>query len=736
VTVTTAAETAPPTAETAPPPAEAGETRANVWRERLGGPRTGPIAAVVGSVLLVIAGFMPVFVTRLIAPQYPKGLELSFYGDRVEGPVREVNGLNHYIGMQEIDLSVVPEMVLWPLVVIGSAVLLVVAVLWRGWLSRLAIIGLWLVPVIVLIDIQRWLIEFGTVLDPRAALRLEGFVPLAIGSTQVWNFTVTSFPGLALITIWAVALLATLAHFAKPPEPRPRRISAVVSLLLALVGTGVLVATTAAAADLVDANEATGPPAATVDLQALIDEAPPGTRLEVPAGSYRVHLVVDKPIELVADGEVILDGGGIGSVVTITGDDVSLRGFTVGNTGGQVEVGSAIKIIEADNVIIEDNHLQDFFHGIASLGASNVRITDNSLSGTGIGKADEGHLTAGLEAGNTAVIVDSDPRSLAADASGPGPEGQGDGVYLWNTTAVTVAGNTIDRVRDGIYLSFVEDGLIDDNAVVSSRYAIHSMFGGPITVFGNSAHRNLAGLVFMYTDGVLAGRNLIEDQRSAATGVGIMLKDVQDVRIAENVIARNRVGLKADGTHRAGDNEAAILRNRFDSNDTAVALFPSADLGFAANTFENNLTDVHADDRGVARRNDWTYQGTGNRWSGYAGYDLDGDGVGDVPHTASGSLQVLLSDVPALELFRGSPALRALDSAQELWEADRNVVMQDSAPLVEDHAPLARDLDADAVQAASVGGDSLGWYVTGLSLAALAIVGLALGRIRRRGLEA
>ena len=108
---------------------------AATWRQHLGGPWTRPIATIGGAVLLVVAGFMPVWGTRLVAPQYPKGLELWFYGDRVEGPVREVNGLNHYIGMQSIDLSAVPEMVLWPLAVVGPALLLVMAVLWSGWLA-------------------------------------------------------------------------------------------------------------------------------------------------------------------------------------------------------------------------------------------------------------------------------------------------------------------------------------------------------------------------------------------------------------------------------------------------------------------------------------------------------------------------------------------------------------------------------------------------------------------------
>jgi|GEM_PF-45772 len=728
----TASEGTPAAAESAP---AVEETSGVSWRERLGGPYTGPIVAVLGSVLIAIGGFLPVWGTQLQAPQYPKGLSLWFFGDRVEGPVREVNGLNHYIGMQPIDLTQVPEMALWPLAVMGAVLMLVVGVLWRGWISWLALLALWFVPVVVLVDIQRWLITFGTELDTKAALRLDPFVPNALGQSDVWNFTILTYPGPALIIIWIVALLATLARRARQPERRLRMSSAVIALVIAGLATALLAMSSpaeAASPSDVSGHEATGPPPVALDLQALVDEAPPGTTVVVPAGSYRVHLVIDKPLTLLADGDVLLDGSGLGSVITITGDDVTVRGFEVANTGGQVEVASAIKILEADNVTIEDNELRDFFHGIASLGATNVRIAGNTMTGSGLNPVDADHLSSGVGDTGTPVVVGTDPRSIAADASGAGPEGQGDGIYLWNTQAITVADNTIRDVRDGIYLSFVEDGLLDSNTVDTSRYAVHSMFGGPVTIFGNTAHENLAGLVFMYTKDVLAGRNVIQDQRSGGTGVGIVLKDVDGVRIAENVIARNRIGLKAEGTIRAGDRDAAILRNRFDSNDTAVALSPSADLGFGANTFEGNMTDVHAEDRGVARHNDWTFEGTGNRWSSYAGYDLDADSVGDVPHTASGSLQLILSDVPALQLYRGSPALHALDSAQELWEADRAVIMSDNAPRIDDHAPHVSDLDPGATQAASVSGESAGWYAMGISMALLALVGAALARSRRR----
>jgi len=244
MTATIQAESAPTAAEGTPVAAEVTAPEKDAsgvsWRERLGSPYTGPIVTIVGAVLITIGGFLPVWGTKLLAPQYPKGLSLWFFGDRVEGPVREVNGLNHYIGMQSIDLTKVPEMALWPLAIVGSVLVLAVAVLWRGWISRFALLALWLVPVIVLLDIQRWLITFGTELDPTAALSLGGFVPTVVGPSEVWNFTILTFPGPALIIIWGVALLATLARRARQPERRLRWGSASLALLIAGIGTALL----------------------------------------------------------------------------------------------------------------------------------------------------------------------------------------------------------------------------------------------------------------------------------------------------------------------------------------------------------------------------------------------------------------------------------------------------------------------------------------------------------------
>src|SRR3972149_3449494 len=80
----------------------------------------------------------------------------------------------------------------------------------------------------------------------------------------------------------------------------------------------------------------------------------------------------------------------------------------------------------------------------------------------------------------------------------------------------------------------------------------------------------------MRPEGAEAGRSVIVDSRSAGTGFGIVLKDVRGVRLLENVVARNRTGLQAEGTRDEPDAAGHVLHNRFAANGGGVA--PPSDL--------------------------------------------------------------------------------------------------------------------------------------------------------------
>lgn len=698
-----------------------------VGRRRWVGPLAVPII-LIGSALAVVAGALPVWGVRMVAPQYPKGLSLWFYGGRVDGPLREINGLNHYIGMRPIDLAAVPELVLWPLAVVGTTCLLILAVVARSWLGRLALIGLLLVPIVVLADIQRWLIVFGSQLDPSSALRLDPFVPLVVGPSSVWNFTIWTYPGPALAAIWLMGGLAWLGRRAERPSMTAAGLAGVGALALAVAGTLAVVVPAVRSTGAPSGPARSDPPAGTVDLVRLVAEAPAGATVVVPAGSYRVHLVIDRPLTLVADGPVVLDGGGRGTVLTIAASDVTVRGFRVVGTGGQVEDAAAIKTVDAERVTIEQNRIEDAFSGISVNGGSEVRIVGNELVGSGQ-VADGGH--AGGSGGGPAEdggtpAVSGESGAHADHGEGAGPGGQGDGIVLWNVRGALVRDNVVRDLRDGIYLNYAEETLVDGNRIESSRYAVHVMYGSSITVFGNELHRNLSGLVLMSTKEVMAGRNAIVDARSPGTGFGVVVKDVVTLRLAENLIARNRVGLQVEGTVNRVDAEAAVVSNRFASNDVGVALMPSADLMFGGNEFDMNLTQVASLGRGVELRNHWTFHGIGNTWSDYRGYDLAADGTGDMAYRAAGMTDQVMLANPRLAAYRASPALALLATSQSVWEGYRQ-------PVVIDQSPRTAQVGTTAVPRVEAAEASPGpWWVAAAGLAGLALLAV---RAARRGMS-
>ncbi len=693
------------------------------WR-----PWLRPVAAVVGPILLVVAGTLPVWGTTLQAPQYPKGLSLWFYGGRTEGPLREVNGLNHYIGMRPIDLSLVPELGLWPLAVVGSAAVFLAAILLRGWLGRLAAIVLLLGPALILADIQRWLIIFGSELDPTSALRLDPFVPLVVGPSTVWNFTVWAYPGPALVVMWLVALLAFgVRRFAVPGPPS--------RLALGAAAAGLLIAVVGSVAVVVPAVRGPEPetggasvPAGTADIIGLVADAADHATVTVPAGRYDVHLEIDRPLTLVAGGAVVIDGGGRGSPVVVRADDVTVRGFTIVNTGGQGEEAAGIRTIDADRVTIEGNRFERFFTGISVNGGSAVRIVGNTFAGSGQVTAGGGHATAdaGRSAGTgtgNATAAGDDPH--AGHGPGAGPGGQGDAISIWSVDGALVRDNRIAEVRDAIYLNYVDEALVDGNVVDDSRYGVHAMFGTTITLFGNEARGNLSGLVLMYSTDVIAGRNILADGRSPGTGFGVVLKDVNGVRLAENLIAGNRVGIQAEGTVHSLDREASVTSNRLAGNDVGVALMPSAGLVFGGNVFDANLTQVAALGPGVERRNFWEFRGVGNTWSDYTGYDLANDGIGDIPYRSAAVEDVLVAANPTLAAYRTSPAMTVLATARSVWEGAR-------PPVVTDPSPRRDQVGAAAVPVADRSvTPTQPWRLAGIGLLGAVLLLLAAPRIVR-----
>ena len=604
--------------------------------------RTRLAAVPVAMLLLAVAAATPVWIAHLIAPQYPRGLWLYAYGTRLEGDLGEINNLNHYIGMRPLSLADVPELQLWFPALAGLAALALAGLFLDGRLGSLSRILLWVVPVGILADIQRWLVLYGRDLDPEAALRLRPFVPLVVGPTQVWNFKIAAYPGPAIILLLGVALLVGLAHRrGYASVARRAMLAAAASLLLVLAaGPG------AAAA---------GPGERSVsEIAAAIESAPSGAEVRVAAGVYRGDLVVSRSVRLVAERGAILLGTGQGSVVTIAAPRVTVHGFAIHGSGGQLVQGAAVAVA-ADGATVSANHIADAYIGVAARGVRDLRVVDNVIAGRGPGGTPHAAHDAPVGA-------------------------QADGISLSDVTGALIRGNTIAGVRDGIYLSYVEDALVDGNEISGSRYAVHAMYPKGLVAFENVLRENAAGLVAMYGGPIDVARNRVVGHRAGGTGYGVLLKDVRGVRIVENVLSRNVVGLRAEGVDRAAA-PAEVVRNEVAYNSIGIVLLPTASLVFGANSFVENVVDLEAP--GVrANRSEWRLRGVGNHWSGYLGYDLDGDNIGDVPHREGGTSDRLLGLAPDLRSLRAAPAAFVLAKVDRWWSTSQAATIEDPRPLL------------------------------------------------------
>ncbi|WP_243664607.1 cytochrome C [Rhodothermus marinus] len=138
------------------------------------------------ALLLLISIFFPYWRIRLFAPQYPGGLVAKVYVNRVEGDVREIDGLNHYIGMRPLEEAAQLERSLSIILIVAMALLVAGAIYVHSpWAAVLSLPAL-LYPLIFLADLYYWLWNFGTHLDPRAPLSssVKPFVPPLLGEAR------------------------------------------------------------------------------------------------------------------------------------------------------------------------------------------------------------------------------------------------------------------------------------------------------------------------------------------------------------------------------------------------------------------------------------------------------------------------------------------------------------------------------------------------------------------------
>jgi hypothetical protein len=160
-------------------------------------------------VLLLVSIFVPYWKMTLHAPQYPKGLVAQAYVNRLVGDIREIDGLNHYIGMRPLGEAASLELSL-SIAAIAVISLLVLSTIFvhTRWAALLALPAL-LFPAVFLGDLAYWLHTYGQNLDPTAPLSssIKPFTPPVLGTGKIGQFSTVAEPDIGLIMAAAASLL-------------------------------------------------------------------------------------------------------------------------------------------------------------------------------------------------------------------------------------------------------------------------------------------------------------------------------------------------------------------------------------------------------------------------------------------------------------------------------------------------------------------------------------------------
>lgn len=364
-----------------------------------------------------------------------------------------------------------------------------------------------------------------------------------------------------------------------------------------------------------------------------------GDRLVVKAGSYSEgNIVIDKPLTIVGENFPEVDGANKTEVFTVRADNVSIKGLVIKNAGVSfMHDNAAIKVDGGNNCTIEGNRFINDFFAVYLAKTSGCTVEGNRIVGNG-----------------------------KAETS------SGNGIHLWHCRDAKVAGNRVTGQRDGIYLEFSDRVLIEGNRSEKNlRYGLHFMFSNGCRYLNNSFVNNGAGVAVMYSKKVEMRGNRFENNWGTAS-FGLLLKDIQQSSIAGNYLSRNTVGIYAEGSF--GN---TVERNTFSRNGVALKLLGSSTGNlFTGNNFMGNSFDV------ATNSSDTQNKFQSNYWDNYQGYDLDRDGIGDVPFRPVRLFSMLITEYPPAMLLLRSLFVDVLDLAERAFPALTPETLVDRKPLM------------------------------------------------------
>lgn len=323
------------------------------------------------------------------------------------------------------------------------------------------------------------------------------------------------------------------------------------------------------------------------DLAEAVDQMP--DTILVKKGVHKaVNIELNNPLVLLGEPGAILDGEDEGYVLKLFADSITISGIKIIRSGrSYTKDFAAIYTFKISDFTIENVEIEDPFFGMLIEKSKNGMIRNNLVFGAARKEDDAGN-----------------------------------GIHLWHCSNMKVDSNVVYGLRDGIYLEFVdESSVIDNHAYDNIRYGLHFMFSNHDKYLNNVFERNGAGVAVMFSKFIEMRNNRFLNNWGAAS-YGLLLKEIYDAEVVDNEFMENTTAVFIDGTNRIN-----YKRNLFKQNGWAIKVSGGC---YTNQITENNFISNSFDVSYNSKMNDNTFDG--NYWSDYSGYDLDRDGVGDVPY--------------------------------------------------------------------------------------------------------
>ncbi|MFL0353651.1 nitrous oxide reductase family maturation protein NosD [Xanthomarina sp. GH4-25] len=343
----------------------------------------------------------------------------------------------------------------------------------------------------------------------------------------------------------------------------------------------------------------------------------------VKKGTYKEYnILVDKPLTIIGKNYPVIDGEMKGEIITIVSDSVTVDGLFIINVGtSYTEDYAAIRVKRSNDFVIQNLVLEKLFFGIYIEKGRNGKIFHNKIIGDAVEEYNSGN-----------------------------------GIQLWYSKNIEIEHNFIEHVRDGIYLEFSDDCIIKNNVSANNvRYGLHFMFSNDDIYQDNIFENNGAGVAVMFSKKIKMYNNIFKENWGTAS-YGLLLKEINDAEIEGNTFKDNTIGINIEGSNRIN-----YKKNNFISNGWAIKVRGACYTNhFTSNNFLYNSFDISYN----SNINDNLFDK--NYWSNYTGYDLNKNGIGDIPYRPVKLFSYIVNRTPETIILLRSLFIDIIDFSEKV----------------------------------------------------------------------